>query len=112
MAQLNFILHPFGKIAFTPLARIQRGFKCFGSDAFFFDVQCGFGKLLAEPQWGQRQVALIAAVTYCLYHQRVPGIGCQRWQLLLFDEAIDVATPLHHVIDFGELQIFLVFTVD
>ncbi|MNL59893.1 hypothetical protein D3C87_1836560 [compost metagenome] len=32
--------------------------------------------------------------------------------MLLINKSIDVATPLHHVIDFGELQIFFVFAVD
>ncbi|MNH10842.1 hypothetical protein D3C79_703320 [compost metagenome] len=50
LTQFDLILHPFGKVAFTPLARIQCGFKGFGRDAFFFCVQSGFRKLLADPQ--------------------------------------------------------------
>ncbi|MNS43740.1 hypothetical protein D3C72_761590 [compost metagenome] len=68
LAQLNFILHPLCEVAFTPFAGIQCGFECFGGDALFLGIQRRFRKLLADPQRGERQIALIAAVTHGLNH--------------------------------------------
>lgn len=57
LAQLNFILHAFGEVAFSPFTRIQRGFEGFGRDMVFFGIQRGFGQLLTNPQRRERQNA-------------------------------------------------------